>query len=293
MRLIFRPILSLIALATLIGSPATAQTSSPSPPDVVALPYQEQLGAVHCRADFPLNELEDVRENLTLLQNDLIKYLGIPIPDEPIELYLFSTNELYAKTLKQIYPFAPTDRPALYIKDGGPGMLFVQRDNQMLLNIRHEMTHAILNASLRNVPIWIDEGLAKYFETPQGKRGYENPFLKEVTLSANRFFSWGRVPALERLEKLQYINQMGEREYRESWAWIHFLIHRSPETQQLLAGYLATLRPVHQLGISQSEAIKIQKTTPLTNLLKDRLPEYKQEFVAHYKIWDVGSLPDR
>ena len=42
------------------------------------------------------------------------------------------------------------------------------------------MTHAILNASLRYVPIWLDEGLAKYFETPRGDRATQNPFLDQL-----------------------------------------------------------------------------------------------------------------
>ena len=147
------------------------------------------------------------------------------------------------------------------------------------------MTHAILNASLRNVPIWIDEGLAKYFETPQGKRGFENPFLEQVRKSATGFF--GRVPSLERLEKLQQIDQMGEREYRESWAWVHFLIHQSPETQKILAAYLRTLLPEKQVGIGSREAAQIQKGTPLTKLLKSYFPNYKKDFIEHYKIWEL------
>jgi hypothetical protein len=34
---------------------------------------------------------------------------------------------------------------------------------------------------------------------------------------------------------------MGDREYRDSWAWVHFLIHHSPQSHRLLAGYLQLL----------------------------------------------------
>lgn len=266
------------------GRSATDSTGKVAP----ELPYQEVLGAVVCQANFPLEEIEEVRQNITELQSDLVKYLGIPIPVERIELCLFDTPENYFSFIRNKYPMAPLDRPALYVKDNGPGVLMVQRDTNMLLNIRHEMTHAILNASLRNVPIWVDEGLAKYFETPQGKRGYENPFLTEVRKNAIGFFGFfGRAPSLERLEKLQQINQMGEKEYRESWAWIHFLIHQSPQTHQILGIYLQSLLPEKQQELTPTDVAQIQKSTPLTRLLKSYFPDYRHDFIEHYKIWET------
>ncbi|MDD3586779.1 MAG: DUF1570 domain-containing protein [Thermoguttaceae bacterium] len=247
------------------------------------LPNMVMLGPVSCRADFPLVEIEEVQQDIARLQTDLIRYLGIPEPQEGIILCLFNTQQAYCDFVKRKYPMAPLDRPALYIKAGGPGVLLIQRDKDMLLNIRHEMTHAYLNAALRNIPIWLDEGLAKYFETPQGQRGFDNPFLQSVQKSASRLF--GRAPSLERLEKLQMIHQMGEREYRESWAWVHFLIHESPLSQKLLAFYLRSLTPEKQYGISMEQSFINQKKTPLTKLLEEFLPDYRKDFVEHFKNW--------
>ena len=120
---------------------------------------------------------------------DLVGYLNIPKSTEPIELCLFRDTQSYTDFIRAVFPGAPLDRPALYVKDSGPGVLMVQRDGNMIVNIRHEMTHAYLNASLKHVPIWIDEGLAKYFETPPGERGFRNPYLKDVEAKASGLFS--------------------------------------------------------------------------------------------------------
>ncbi|MDO5579974.1 MAG: DUF1570 domain-containing protein [Planctomycetia bacterium] len=251
------------------------------------LPYTQACGCVLCESDFLLEDDQRLQKDLIELQEDLDAYLNVPLPEETVILCLFSSWKSYNDFLKKKYPEAPRDRPALYIKDNGPGVLMVIKDEQMYLNVRHEMTHAILNASLRNVPIWLDEGLAKYFETPRGKRGYENPFLGQVKKGVNSWFM--KVPSLARLEKLQWINQMGIREYRESWGWIHFMIHHSEETQRLLAGYLMELRPEKQRGISPDQAAELQKGTPLTEILKEHFPNYKQEYIDHFKAWDNRS----
>lgn len=279
-----KQIVFVLSLFILIGS-LIGQESIPDKKPVFSdlLPYVQIYGCIRCESDFSLADDLQLQADLTELQEDLDAYLNVPVPQETVILCLFSSWESYNGFLRKKYPEAPRDRPALYIKDHGPGVLMVIKNEEMYLNVRHEMTHAILNASLRNVPIWLDEGLAKYFETPRGKRGYHNPFLIQVKKGVNSWFM--KVPSLARLEKLQWINQMRLREYRESWGWVHFMIHHSEETQRLLAGYLMELRPENQQGISQNQAFERQKNAPLTEILKEHFPNYKQEYITHYKSW--------
>lgn len=247
------------------------------------LPNSVVLGSVVCEADFSFDQCEDFQSDLIELQEDLSGYLGVPVPNEKIVLCLFTDWDSYRHFLEIKFPKAPRDRPALYIKDNGPGILMVIHDKQMLLNIRHEMTHAILNASLKNVPIWIDEGLAKYFETPRGKRGFENPFLSTIRRGTSFWFQ--QAPSLPRLENLQFINEMGVREYRESWAWVHFMIHYSEKTQKILGYYLQTLRPENQQGLNKKQLETIRKSAPLTQLLDSYVPNYKHQYLEHFRNW--------
>ncbi|MBR4750406.1 MAG: hypothetical protein IK077_01445 [Thermoguttaceae bacterium] len=251
------------------------------------LPYSAALGRVVVESNFPLESAQGLEAEIVQLQKDLVGFLGVPEAQEKIELCLFNDMDSYREFIAATFRGAPTDRPALYVKDSGPGVLMVPRDSRLLLNVRHEMTHAYLNASLRNVPIWIDEGLAKYFEIPPGERGYRNPYLNDAEQSVNGLF--GAPPSLPRLEKLTRVDQMKTREYRESWSWVHYMIHYSPRTQRILANYLRTLLPSEQEGITMRESFKLQKNLPLTRALEKFEPDYKKEYVEHFKNWEKGK----
>ena len=265
-------------------SPPAPASPDPRPSDSAeAFPYREVIGRVVCLSDFPLDDVAAIRDEIQNLQKDLIDYLGIPESKEKVVVCLFNRRETYTAFLQQNCPQAPSNRPALYIKDNGPGYVFLQRDEKLILNLRHEMTHAILNSTHKNIPIWLDEGLAKYFETPAGLRGNENPFLEPVSNRAESIFA--PVPSLPTLERLKGVNEMGPTQYRNAWAWIHFLIHYSPRTQQILSRYLRSLETEKQAGIDPKQAAEIQKSAPLTALIKSEIPDYKKEYRTHFADW--------
>ncbi len=248
------------------------------------LPYTLVLGRVVVESNFPLDAIGGLDDEIVQLQQDLNNMLHVPPADEQIELCLFADMESYRDFIDATFKGAPNDRPALYVKDKGPGVLMVPQGPRMVLNIRHEMTHALLNASLRNVPIWLDEGLAKYFEIPRGERGFRNPYLSDAEHGVNGFFS--SPPSLSRLEKLTRVDQMKTREYRESWSWVHYMMHYSNRTQRVLANYLVSLRPENQKGVSMKKAFELQKKTPMKRALEKFEPEYQREYVDHFKNWD-------
>ncbi len=233
------------------------------------LPYSQVCGVIVCQSDVPLSEMETILGEMTQLQDDLKRYLAISEANEKIELCIFSNEKSYWSFLKKEFPDAPTDRRALYVKIKGPGVVLVQKTKDFEVDLRHEMTHAILHASIREVPIWLDEGLAKYFEPRPEERAFENPYLGKIKRNSR----FGLVPSLDRLEKLTDIGEMGNREYQESWAWVHFLMHDSPETHQMLARYLRTLA---------------ESPNPLPKIaprLRGSLGNPRTEFQRHYKQW--------
>ncbi len=279
-----------IPIPNLDVAPSPKRAADPNDPNYVGprfssrLPHCVVLGKVVCESNFPLDSVDGLQAEIVQLQRDLVEYLGVPEATETISLCLFRDVGSYLDFVGTEFPQAPLDRPALYVKASGPGVLMIPRDDRMLVNIRHEMTHAYLNAALRHVPIWLDEGLAKYFETPPGDRGFENPFLQVAEKNANGFFS--SPPSLERLEKLTRVDQMRSREYRESWSWVHFMIHYSNDTHRALGVYLRSLRPELQAGISQKEAFKLQKKAPMKRLLDKHIPGYEKKYVEHFRAWD-------
>jgi len=206
-------------------------------------------------------------------------------------LCLFKDESSYASFLQEYFPRAPRDRRALYIKlDNKPGTLLVQKSRHFEVDLRHEMTHAIIHASIPQVPIWLDEGLAKYFEVPMKDRAANHPYLSQVRRNARL----GMVPSLDRLNKLETIDDMGAKEYQDSWAWVHFLIHRSPETHQLLAAYLQMLanwKPGERPKSSSEGTFRTifdrittrQSSIPSLKIyLDDMIPNQREAFREHF-----------
>jgi len=242
------------------------------------LPYSQVCGVVVCQSDVPLSRMQTIITEISQLQTDLKSYLAIPKATEKIELCIFSSEKAYLNFLRHEFPDAPTDRRALYVKkEGGPGIVLLQKTEDFEIDLRHEMTHAIIHASIHSVPIWLDEGLAKYFELRPEDRAFRNPYLSKIRMIAK----FGVVPSLERLEKLEHINEMDVREYRESWAWVHYLIHGSPQTHQLLASYLQMLAKRVPSAANKS-ANSLPKLSPYLRRTVDApVTDYKR----HYKNW--------
>jgi len=257
------------------------------------LPHVQTCGVVVVQANFPLTEIASILEEIYMLQHDLTRYVGVPAPQEKIELCLFRDERSYLEFLREYFPRAPRDRRALFIKlDNSPGVLLVQRTRDFEIDLRHEMTHAIINASIPRMPIWLDEGLAKYFEVPREDRAHNHPYMREVRRSA----MLGMIPSLDRLARLETIDDMGIREYRDSWAWTHFLIHRSPETHRLLAAYLQMLATYPVSGTSPPQDTRLlggimtipasgQRQPPLPSLkryLDEIVPNQRAAFRDHF-----------
>ena len=250
------------------------------------LPYTQTCGVVIVQANFPLTEIAAILEEIDMLQRDLTRNIGVPAPQEKIELCLFKDQKSYMDFLSEFFPKAPRNRRALYVKlDKKPGTLMVQKSKDFEVDLRHEMTHAIVHASIPRVPIWLDEGLAKYFEVPPQDRHSNHPYMREIRRSTGL----GMIPSLERLAKMENIDDMDTKEYRESWAWTHFMIHRTPETHRLLAAYLqmlATHPGEVETGSNLVSAVfagvRRQSVPSLKLYLDDMMPNQREAFKEHF-----------
>ena len=227
------------------------------------------VGAVRYHADFSLENEFDILRELADIQKDLSLYLAISAPKETIEVFFFHSKDTYRRFLATEFPKAPRDRPALYIKQTGPGMVLIVRNPEMQEDLRHEMTHAFLHATMSYVPIWLDEGLAEYFEKPRETRATNNSYFTSIS----RKIIFGQVPSIARLEKMKNFVQVEANDYCEAWSWVHFMIHYSPETHQMLAGYMRLL------------AEQGEKTPPIELYLIKTVQDLKRAYLNHFRNW--------
>lgn len=230
-------------------------------------PAEIMLGVWRIHADFPLDRYRAVLGELPQIRKEVLTRLNLQVKDEPIDVYLFSTPEVYHEYMQQYFP-GVVPRRAMFIKADGPGNVFAYVSPELATDLRHECTHAVLHTALPMVPLWMDEGLAEYFEVPADQRSLDNPHMATI----QRGVLWKRPPSIERLEAIQDLSQMGPTEYEEAWAWIHFLLHGPPTVQACLTGYL--------------HAIERQTPpTPLGQQLKQVMDKPSREFVNHFRRW--------
>ena len=125
--------------------------------------------------------------------------------------------------------------------------MYAQWGDDFAIDLRHECTHALVHGSLTYLPLWLDEGLAKYFELPRAIRVTGSPYLPVVCAAAAQ----GAIPPLVLLEAKREFAEMGPAEYCYSWAWVHFMVNGPPEAHDELIHFLADLaqhRPAGELS---------------------------------------------
>jgi hypothetical protein len=228
-------------------------------------PAEKLVGNFHCHADFPFGRDELLLAQLADLSRDISDILGLPPSSEPVHLFLFHDRETYQAYLRQHFPRAPTRR-ALFIKSKGPGMVFAFKGDEFEIDVRHESTHAVLHSVVQDLPLWLDEGLAEYFEVQRSERPSNNPHLAEL----RKVMRGGHLPRVEALEAITEFADLGRDEYRDSFAWVHFMLHGPRPAHEELVNFLADRRAGRD-------------TEPLSSRLRRRIPDLERRFVEHIR----------
>ncbi len=189
-------------------------------------------------SDFPLAAHHRLFDELTALRTDICRQLGLPSSDEPIHVYLFESQERFESFIRLHHPKFP-NRRAFFLETDSRLSVYAQWGDRMGDDLRHEVTHAYLHSVVPNIPLWLDEGLAKYYEVPRGQHGLNRQLLERL-LDQIRQQRWQ--PNLRRLEHFPSTFAMTQDDYAEAWAWVHFLLEPAVERTGVLRGYLADLR---------------------------------------------------
>ncbi len=211
--------------------------------EAAALPtkYQARVGQyvfsseVEIKRDLPLfRELETLRDQVH-------KDLKLPASHALVQIYIFDNRDRYERHMQRNYPELPKRR-AFFVAQPRPGateelLVYSYWGDRVEEDLRHELTHALLHGVLKDVPLWLDEGLAEYYEVPPDCRGVNFQHLDQI-----RRGTGPAKPDLVRLEQLSQVQQMTPADYRESWAWVHLMLTSTEEARIALLNYLQQLR---------------------------------------------------
>ncbi len=208
------------------------------PQTALPVAHQMRVEQLVFHSDFDLPREDPLVRQLVAEREDVCRTLSLPSSDERIDVYLFQDVETYQRYLVRHFPSVPSRR-AFFLKSDKRLAVYAHWSDRVGEDLRHEVAHGYLHAVVPGLPLWLDEGLAEFFEVPRVQSGLNPPHLD---LLADMMEHNGWQPNLARLERLADAAQMDQRDYAEAWAWVYFLLHSEPERRELLIGYLADLR---------------------------------------------------
>jgi hypothetical protein len=236
------------ALAALAGCESVGRTRSEDQPPAATVAQPPLPGKAGARrvsqfvfySDTALKQNTPLFDELSRLRDQIFRDLQLPPSNTVVQVYLFDDQDKYERYMRFRYPELPRRRAFFVAHPGTPGgprelLVFTFWGDHLRQDLRHELTHALLNSVLKEVPLWLDEGLAEYYELPPERDGV-NP------LHVDALVRGGVGPDLAALERLEQVQQMGRAQYQEAWAWVHFMLRGSPQGRAVLLAYLQQLR---------------------------------------------------
>jgi hypothetical protein len=223
-----------------------------SRPATASLPsrYSFRVAPYVFVSDFEIPREQPLFRELAELRDQVYRELLLPEGTAEVRVYLFETRDRYEAYMKGRYPDLP-ERRAFFVAQprsiGGAEDLLVYTfwGKRVRQDLRHELTHALLHSVIRDVPQWLDEGLAEYFELPPEQKGLNGEHVEILRRGqASGAYRFG----LARLERLTQVDEMNPAEYREAWAWVHLMLNSKPEARTALLSYLQQLRGARAPG---------------------------------------------
>jgi hypothetical protein len=222
----------LLALAVVAGCRGLPQPV-PSP-----AAHETQMGQLKFVSDFPLPADHRLVRELAAERDDVCAVLDLPATNEQITVYLFSDAEHYGRFLSRQFPTVPSRR-AFFLETDTALAVYAHWSDRVAEDLRHEVAHGYLHAATPGLPLWLDEGLAEYFEVPRGNGGLNRPHL-DLLVEMREHENWQ--PNIARLEQITDAAEMEQLDYAEAWAWVYYLLHAQSSTRSLLVDYLAEVR---------------------------------------------------
>ena len=198
-----------------------------------------EAGQLEIHSDFELPESHRLVTELVTQRRELANLLGVEPSDETIHVFLFEQDDDYRQYMNNLHPDFPARR-ALFVKTDTQLKVYASWHPGVAEDLRHEVTHGYLHSAVNDIPLWLDEGLAEYFESGRGNRGRHGPHIHLLKARLKQG-KWS--PDLHRLEAIEEAEALTRLDYAESWLWVHFLLFNPTiRDQHLVQAHLIQLR---------------------------------------------------
>ncbi len=220
-------------------------------------------GELRVHSDFELPRKHPLIQELVDQKRRLAKTTGLNFstPQLPIDVYLFRDRDSFDDfTAKSSSAFA--GRRAFFIKNDTMLSIYAVWGDRIAEDLRHEVTHGYLHSVAPSIPLWIDEGMAEFFEVGPGTGGLNQAHVHHL---AAAFEAGLWTPSLGRMESLFDPTKFSQTDYAEAWLWTHFLLS-DPKTAALVRSQIQ--RYQNKTGVPWTAKVHHLVHAPNQQLLK-------------------------
>jgi tetratricopeptide (TPR) repeat protein len=162
-----------------------------------------------------------------------VNLLGRPKGKAPrARVFLFSGEEGYRRYADDVTGDAPMQTAGMYSPVLKQLLIWnLPTREAMFKTVRHEGLHQFLDRQMRDPPIWLNEGLAEYFETVRVVNG---SWKKGEVRKDHVPVLVGAAP-LEKFLRIDHADfyKGAEANYPQAWSVVHFLLHGTPESKKI------------------------------------------------------------
>jgi len=219
---------------------------------------------VHTDLDHRL--AEEMAKRLDAMYDEYARRLEqftMPNPDQKFEVYLFAKRDDYMKLTQNRYP----NTGGIFMSGRNLLAAFLEGQGREGLRraLQHEAFHQFTYTAIGpNVPIWLNEGMAQYFEegiwqgdgfmigqvAPRRVRQLRHDMEKKQIVAFRAMLTmtddqWAR--------NLTSNADRGATQYNQAWAMTHFLIHAANGDDKYRPRLLNMLKQIHA-GADGTEA---------------------------------------
>ena len=255
---------SLLATVSLLSAAVLAGCQAVDRPVPLPVSHSVRCEQLLVLSDVKLDKNHELIRELSNLREQESAVLELPLQRDPVVVYIFNNENDYRRYMAGAFPGLPP-RSAYFVGSTTELAVYTHWGQNVREDLRHEYTHGLLHSAMKKVPLWLDEGLAEYFEVSGEHLGGLNHDYAE---RLNEALGKGWQPNMERLEGLNDSSLMKRAQYQESWAWVHFMLNTSPQAKRVLLSYLKDLRTKPD-------------PRPLSKRLKTEVPGFEERFVKY------------
>jgi hypothetical protein len=241
-------------------------------------PYVFDSSGFHFYSLGPPKVLEQQIQGVLRLPEELNQELGIAFRGLDVHILVFDSRRSLDEYLHRYYPGLRAAN-SMYIRDQGPGLILTWFHADWLVDVRHEATHALLHAKRASIPLWIDEGLAEYFEYPSGSSSGDSFAIKSHPVHTKLIHTqlrFGQFANLEEQERWDPNKRLSNQQYRDAWGSVAFLLNHSDQSKNEFRFYVKDL-------------LENRASGNLSYRLQQTIPDWRTAYTRYYREHSVAS----